>query len=207
MRTLLFMGFKLFLLSLRRQLGLNLMVVAVVLVLSRFRFLPLFGVVAWLLLAQCLALRAVEQKEGWQRFFFSLAGHDIRAASYLYVLSFLLAVLLAAGGAIGGSLWSLAGSGPAPPAPFTLIAVVTGCLAYFHVLLLISEFVPYERVVVAQKLSILVFVVVARVAAGLSRPLLVALAPLAGAAFLILELGIVLPVVSYRNRWREVEQR
>jgi hypothetical protein len=163
MLTLLRMDLRLLALSSRTQWTISLAVVAAILVMTHGNFLLGLGTAAWLVLSQCLSLRAKEQREQWRTFFYCLVGPRVETAVHLYTLSLAVAAGIAAAAVAGNSLGTALTGVPAATLP-AILSIVAGSLVYAQTLLAISEFVPYERLIVIQQVAFFGVVLIIRLA-------------------------------------------
>jgi hypothetical protein len=149
-------------LSSRRQAAVSLGILAVLAVAARLDFAVLYAMLLWVLLSQGLALRVKESKEGWRHLLLSMAGYDWKFPGYLYVFVTVLALLAGVSGMGLNWIWQQQGWLGQPASGGVLFGITAGVLFFYQCLLLVSEVVAYENLIMMQKVSLFVLVIAAK---------------------------------------------
>lgn len=148
-------------LSFGRQAALSLAILAALAVVVRLDFAVVYAMLLWVVLSQGLALRVKESKEGWRCFLLSLAGADWTVPSYLYGFLTVLAMLAWMAGMGLNGIWQQGWLGQ-PASGSALFGITAGVLFFYQCLLLVSEVIAYENLIVTQKVSLFALVIAAK---------------------------------------------
>jgi hypothetical protein len=187
-------------LSFRRTLLLTLVVFTAAGALAGLEFRVIYAVLAWIFVGQVLSLRIKEKKEKWNHLLLSFGGYDWRYPGYLYLFAVLLALpslmtAISVNWVLGQTAIKF------HPAGYSELAVITAAILFcYHCLLLLSEVLGFENLIMVQKVSFLFLVLVLKVLLDWNPGIVERAVGAATALMLFFSLGPVFIVATYLFR-------